>query len=92
MTQRRTLILLAVLICCIPVARAQSPMSPSEQPTTEPQTDYRSHVFVFVLSMFIGPGALQRFAYSIPTGRDGTPQLFFSARTSNVFSPRELHP
>ena len=92
MTQRRILIFLAVLIYFIPVAGAQSPMSPGEQPTNEAQTDYWSLVFAFVLSMFIGPGALQCFAYSIPTGRDGTPQFSFSARTSNVFSPRELHP
>jgi NAD(P) transhydrogenase subunit alpha len=63
-TRERIVTLLALLVCFALVALAQPP---GEQPVTEPQTDYWSLVFVFVLATFIGIGVIARVSRLLHT-------------------------
>ena len=67
-TRQRTLILIAVLLCCTFAAFSQSTSPPGALPATEAeQTDYWSLIFVLVLSTFIGVGVIARVSRLLHT-------------------------
>ena len=65
MTQRRILILVAILFVCTFLAIAQDTAPPASHPAAE--TDYWSLVLVFVLSTFIGLGVVARVSRLLHT-------------------------
>ena len=64
MIRRRILLMVVTVVCLCFVAFAQSPES---HPASEPQTDYWSLLFVFVLSTFIGIGVIARVSRLLHT-------------------------
>lgn len=65
MTQRRILIMVAILFVCTFLAIAQETAPPTSHPAAE--TDYWSLVLVFVLSTFIGLGVVARVSRLLHT-------------------------
>jgi H+-translocating NAD(P) transhydrogenase subunit alpha len=65
MTQRRILILVALLFVCTFLVIAQATAPPDSHPAAE--TDYWSLVLVFVLSTFIGLGVVARVSRLLHT-------------------------
>lgn len=64
MMQRRISIILALLFCCTLIVFSQQV---AREQATEPETDYWSLVFVFVLATFIGLGVIARVSRLLHT-------------------------